>query len=230
MSTAAAHLCVCLFSNKSLFSPPSGQPEDDCSNRAISNLSEKPPEREPPVLYSLPLSLTTSNINQGLSLFWVIIKVALIFHANSNDCFYPLLKAGSRTTAWETIIPSIDSFCQHQIPKGKKRGERSEQELQMFSELERASGNFIFWKGDVKRRQHIHSSLSPRQLHITATQNDYYLIFELKNAFSYLQIESSLVVVEVVEAVSLTYPGFCTTGCFRIFEACSTSPFKVFSS
>ena len=93
MSTAAAHLCVCLFSNKSLFSPPSGQPEDDCSNRAISNLSEKPPEREPLVLYSLPLS--TSNINQGLPFFWVIIKVALIFHANSNDCFYPLLKAGS---------------------------------------------------------------------------------------------------------------------------------------
>lgn len=93
MSTAAAHLCVCLFSNKSLLSPPSGQPEDDCSNRAISNLSEKPPEREPLVLYSLPLS--TSNINQGLPFFWVIIKVALIFHANSNDCFYPLLKAGS---------------------------------------------------------------------------------------------------------------------------------------
>ena len=83
----------------------------------------------------------------------------------------------------------------------------------MFSELVKASGNFIFWKGDVKRRQHIHSSLSPRQLHITATQNDSYLIFQLKNAFSYLQIESSLVVVEVVEAVSLTYPGFCTTGC-----------------
>ena len=46
-----------------------------------------------------------------------------------------------------------------------------------------------------RRRQHIHSSLSQRQLHITHHRPRYYLIFFfiLKNAFCYLQIESSSV-------------------------------------